>query len=858
MQTVNQNFAAAAAGHQPACILAVFHFSSGDVFISDRTVTPAGGPAFSGLVTNWAVPAGSYKGLFSIAIPEIEIEIANTGNPPFSDSIESNDVENTEIELFTWFEGTDYADKEAIGKFKISASNSGYGIGSAAVSYGDNSVRLHLAGTFKGRDRQIGTVISRDIWPNAEPHAIGKAENIIYGSVQNVPCPAVSAGAVTTLVCDITPSQTDGIELSLAPGEMAFPSSGVVQVGEERISYTGFSGKILTGVSRAAEGTQAFSHNKGAKVFEVLSSYDYLVAGHPVQSIGNVYVDGIRVTSGVTILTNDGNGRAKLSFSDRFILEKSVDLSVSQGSHSHQNTTWSGQGNHASSTRWIASANPNWTANEHAGNAFVDSAGNYFYIIDNGANYLDVRSINGYAPAPGIYTGTIIQTQTETVFQDAIEDTFDAPAAGDAYALCDKSLNDFGAIIVQGGYIDTARSFLATNKGYIVGAKICAAIGQTTYNGIGMSTVLGGIFAGAYVLGGGSSMQVCKTPGTIVRNTVGEVSWSDFSNMSLRATFYSGTASAAFFEQWVEVTYIPYHAPTPATGVALSGRSAADYVIGRAVSCDVNGIFDDTAGSITGTPGALIENPADVISHFFVHYLGAPPSEIDGSFTQARSSLEGAIAGGYLFAGVVDTAVDGFKFIEKLLRQSRLAMMHNGYVAKLKFLSNGPQSADMAVETKMVPMGGIRISRTGKYEIINSLDIHYQRDFINGGRSAAYLAVCSSSALYPHGGDTISVSKYGELMPGHPFLFDFVVPDAQASDLRDFFITRYKDVKRRIEVFTLLDCFGIEPGDMILFNWPTTYFSLSGAQFFVEEVSFLPGSFNKKRSDQLRLTVREV
>ncbi len=760
--------------------------------------------------------------------------------------------------MFAWFEGTDYADKEAIGEFKISARNPGYGIGSAAVSYGDNSVRLHLAGTFKERDRQVGTVISRDIWPDAEPHAIGKAENIIYGSVQNVPCPAVSAGAVTTLVSDITPSQTDGIELSLAPGEMAFPSSGVAQVGDERISYTGFSGKILTGVSRAAEGTQAFSHNKGAKVFEVLSSYDYLVAGHPVQSIGNVYVDGIRVTSGVSILTNDGNGRAKLSFSDRFILEKSVDLSVSQGSHSHQNTTWSGQGNQSSSTRWTASVNPNWTANEHTGNAFVDSAGNYFYIIDNGANYLDVRSINGYWLASGIYTGTIIQTQTETIFQDAIEDTFDAPVAGDAYALCDKSLNDFGAIIVSGGYIDTLRSFLATDKGYIVGAKICAAIGQTTYNGIGRSTVLGGIFAGAYVQGGGSSMQVCKTSGTIVRNTVGEVSWSDFSNMALRATFSSGTAAAAFFEQWVEVTYAPYHASTPATGVALSGRSAADYVIGRTVSCDVNGIFDDTAGSITGAPGALIENPADVISHFLVNYLGMPTSEIDGSFAAARSSLESAIMGGYSFAGVIDKAIDGFKFIEKLLRQSRLAMMHNGYAAKLNFLSNSPQSADMIVETEMVPMGGIRISRTGKDEIINSLALHYQRDFINGGKSAVYLAVCSSSALYPYGGDPLSVSKYGELTPGHQFLFDFVVSDSQASDLRDFFITRYKDVKRRIEVLTLLDCFGIEAGDVISFDWPTTYFSLSGAQFFVEDVSLLPGSFKKKRPDQLRLTVREV
>ncbi|MHB8174378.1 MAG: hypothetical protein ACYDFU_07985 [Nitrospirota bacterium] len=860
MQTVNQNFAAAAAEHQSAYILAVFHFADGDVFISDRSVTPPDGPAFSGLVTEWVASAIAYGGLFSIAIPGLEIEIANSGIPPFSTLIESCDPENTEVELFTWFEGTDYADKEAIGKFKIASplSSAKNGVKSASVSYGENSVRLSLAGTLKDRDRQVGEVISRDAWPNAEPHAIGKIEKIIYGSVKNVPCPAVSVGAVTTLVSDITPSQTDGIELSLAPGEMAFPPSGILQVGEERISYTGFSGKILTGVSRAADGTQAFSHNKGAKVFEVMNSYDYLVAGHPVQSIGDVYVDGVRVTSGVTAVTNDGNGKAKLSFSDKFILEKSVDLSVSQGSHSHQNTTWSGQGSQTASTRWTASINPDWTAGEHIGNAFMDSGGNYFYIVDNGANYVDVRSINGYALASGSYAGTIIQTQTETLFQDAVQDTFDAPAAGDAYALCDKGLNDFGAIIVSDGYIDTVRSFLATDRGYIVGAKLCAAIGQATYDGIGQSTVQGGIFSGAFVQGGGSYMQTCKTADTIVRDSAGAVSWSDFSNMAIRATFYSGTAAAAFFEQWIEVTYAPYHIATPASGVALSGRSAADYVIGNTVSCDVDGNFDDAYGTYTGAPNALIENPADVISHFLVNYLGMPSSEIDGSFASARSSLAGAIAGGYTFAGIIDAAVDGFKFIEKLLQQSRLAMMHDGYAAKLRFLSDSPQPVNLTVETEMVPMGSLKVARTARNGLINSLALHYQRDFIKGAKSAGYLSVCSSSALYPYGGDPVSVSKYGEMIPVRTFFFDFVVSDSQASDLRDFYITRYKDIKRRIEFFTFLDCFGVEPGDIISFDWPTTYFSLSGAQFFVEEVSVMPGSFKKRRPDLLRLIVREV
>jgi hypothetical protein len=861
MRTVNANFAAAAAGRLPACILAVFHFAGGDVFLSDRDVTPGGGPAVSGLVTGWGVPAAAYKGLFSIALLDMEIEVANSATPPFSTLIESGDPENAEVELFLWFEGTDYANKEAIGKFNISAASAGakYKPNSASVSYDDTTVRLSLAGTFKDRDRLIGTVINRDDWPDADPHAVGEIEKIIYGSANGVPCPAVSAGAVSTLVSDITLAQTDGIELSLAPGEMAFPSSGLVQVGEEQISYTGFSGKVLTGVSRAAAGTVAASHKMGAKVFEIKSAYDYLVAGHPVQSIGDVYVGGVRVLSGVTRTTDDGNGKAKLSFSDKFVLEKSVDLSVSQGSHSHTDSPWSGQGSRTTTTRWTASVNPAWTVNEHAGMAFVDSAGYYFYITDNGSNYIDVQSVEGRTMAAGTYTGTIIRTQTESVFQDAVQDLFDAPAAGSASALCDKNLSDFGAIIVSSGYIDTVRSFVVTDKGYIVGVKLCAAIGQSSYSGIGRSTILGGIFSGASVQCGGPSMQTCKTAGTLSRASAGAVSWSDLSGMTIRATYYSGTASAAFFEQWIEVTYAPYNGgASPATGVALSGRSAADYVIGGTVTCDVDGNFDDASGSITGTPGALIENPADVIRHFLVNYLGTPASGIDGTFASARSSLAGAIAGGYKFAGVIDKVMGRFRFIENLCMQSRLTLMHDGYAAKIRFLSNDSLSPDLTVGKDLIKLDGLKIFRTSRSELINSLDLHYQRDFSKGASAADYLSVCSSTALYPSGGDPSSISIYGKMTPSRPFMFDFISFASEASDLRDFFIARYKDVKRRAEVFTFLDCFGVEHGDIVAFDWPSAAFSLSGAEFFVEDVSLVPGGYKKKKPDLLRLIIREV
>ena len=844
MRTFNPELSARLTDRTSApVLLAVFHFASGDVFLSDRTVTPTDGPSFNGLVVSWGRLSSKAGGLFAVPLPEMTVVISNTGPVPFSTHMDGALGEDTGAELFIWFDGLSYIDREPLGRFVVSTP----------VEVSENTVNLTLVSALVGKNLAVGDVITREAWPGADPDSIGRVENIIYGRAKGVPCRAVDAGAASSLVADITALQTTGIELSAVTGGISFPSSGTILAGREKIAYTGLSGNVLTGVGRGAGGTAATDHGKGSAVVEVKPSYTYLVAGHPVKTIGDVFVGGVRVSSGVTRLTSD-DGKAKLTFADRFVLEKSVNLAVDEGSHSHTGDCWSGSGSRTSTTRWTASVNPGWTNNMHLGRAFLDSAGYYFVITGNGTNFLDILSVEGRLPAAGTYEGRIVRTLTANVFQDTFSASFNAPAYGTATALCDMGFSAICAIAVSGGYVETKRSLSVPDLGTIVGAKLCAMFGNSVYTGMARCSINGGIFNNQYCDGGGSTIQTVKA--NLARVYAGAVAWSDFESMAIRGSYLSGSA-AAMMEQWVEVVYIPYGGgSSPASGVALTGNSAADYVIGGQVVCDVDGAFDDPSGSVTGAASALIENPADVIRHIMYARMGVPLAET-ASFSQARDTLAALIPGGYRLAGVIDKRTDALDLIETISAQSMLKLVHDGYTARLRYLSNTP-APDASGNASKVVKASLTVSPTGREEVINLLGVHYRRDYGRPDGPAGYDAVVAASAAFPAGGDASSVSAHGERQPARPLLAGFIRDDASASCLRDYLISRYKDRGRRLRLATFLEGLWLEPGDVFEMDYRTPAFDLAGLKFMVEELGYAPGSMVKGEPDKVFVRAREV
>lgn len=185
--------------------------------------------------------------------------------------------------------------------------------------------------------------ITKDVYADADPDDIGAYTNIIYGSGMSVRCQAISAGAVDSLTADITASSPGNSGTLVLSDASEFPSAGafIIQIENEKISIASRSGNTLTLASSGARGygsTTAAVHLKGSGVFEVQSTYIYLIANHPIKTINSVYVDGVRQVSGYTAYTGQSGdelasyeGKAVIKFTVKPIVVKQVNLTLTDG-----------------------------------------------------------------------------------------------------------------------------------------------------------------------------------------------------------------------------------------------------------------------------------------------------------------------------------------------------------------------------------------------------------------------------------------------------------------------------------------------------------------------------------------------
>ena len=851
MKTQNAAFILekAKTGNSPRTLL-VFHFYGGDVLVSDGPWTFSGlASPFRALVLNWgSIYSQTNPNPMTLDVADCKLTLSNTEATPFSNYFLAQSSLSVQVDVYHAFAGLLYSQKEAIGTFVISD----------VPTWDSEKIEIDLVAEIEKRDKLVGTLINTSNWPYADPDAVNRLEDIVYGSVKNKSCACVRAGGYATLAEALNATDvTSTVKLSLLPGYAAFSAVPfVMTIEKEDLNVT-----VIDLINQTATATRGYNstpkdtHAVGCSVWEKRTDYTFLVAGHPVKAIGNVFVDGVRVLTGITKNVST-SGKATVVFSSKFTLEKSVDLGVNTGSHSHDNSSWSGAGTRTTTTRWTASVSPGWTTNFHVGSAFKDSAGYYFMITANGANYIDVFSIEGRAMVAGTYTGAIIPTQIESLFQDGVSATFNAPVSGVATALCDKALDNFANIIVSTGYMDTLRSFAVSNKGSIIGAKFCAAIGNGTYNGIGRSAIQGGLFNGQYVQGGTATLVTYRT--NLARTVTGPVAWSDFAATSMRATFVSGTAAASFSENWIEVYYIPSTGgSSPATGVALTGNSAADIVVGGHVTCDVDGYADDVYGTYTSTPSSLIQNPSDIQKHLLTVYAGVPLATIDGSFSTSRTSLA-AIAGGYKFAVVISKQEKVKVLIGRVAFQARSRVLWNGWVWRFIFIPSAPGASQKSITTSMMLFKSFKSNWTSKDEIVNDMNIHYNPDWSKDVSPESCFGGCDRSATYPAGGDAASVTANGIKEKPEWCMMEFVPTAAMASDLRDFYIGRYKDRARRVSFAGFSDCVDIEQGDTLDVTHPAPAFNLSALIVEVENTKYVPGSGKSKRGHHFEVVAREL
>lgn len=158
---------------------------------------------------------------------------------------------------------------------------------------------------FRGRVRRVGPISNERIdlqcetealdfnWLRADdgtktdPRDLGRRLPVVYGKAKKVPAINYDVGFVTTLAEEITGATTGTIKVTDTTG---FASAGSGFIGTESIAWTGKSPTTLTGVTRGQDSTQATSHKVGDSIVETITTATFVVAGHAVSAINEIYL----------------------------------------------------------------------------------------------------------------------------------------------------------------------------------------------------------------------------------------------------------------------------------------------------------------------------------------------------------------------------------------------------------------------------------------------------------------------------------------------------------------------------------------------------------------------------------------
>lgn len=790
MRAFNANFITEknkrADGPAPVNLL-TFGFAA-PVYISDRDITPPGGSAHAGLVLDWgfidsAVAQTPGQGILGrIETADLQLTLINSASPRFSDNFTADDPpENITVQLYQWFDGLQYSEKETIFK----------GVIRGQPEYTERTCTLLVRGVWADYNTMVGEdlIISAADYPGADPDDIGKMGLIMLGTVVNAPCRSLDAGGKSTLVDDWTaasPGDGDTREISDAS---AFPASGAftIQIDLEQIRIASRSGNTLTLAASGARGynaTTAVAHDTGAAVAEMQAAYVYLAAAHPVQSIDAVYVDGIRQTSGFTAYTGQSgdeysgySGLAVVVFDVFPVYYKQVNL----------------------------------------------AADDTVVVTDT----IDVDNTQAASDTIGVDTGSHSHTS-----DDAIElwpfdsTTVLAGSPSNANYLIDRDHATLCTMTLLNEEVQLATAQYATLPGTPKQYRLC--IRQTNTAGISNIRMT---FNGQTI----DITAAGTVKGSWVNVNAATDTWVEWNNLTAEVKVTAaGSGAKGISEAWIEVSYTPTTTAGPATGVAktgtvtltgdvtktgtvvktgtvsISGNATADMVIGKQVTVDADGAVDDGAGTYTGTPAALIERPDHVFKYIWGELLGAPSGDIDGtSFTAAGTFYA---ANSYAFALVIYQPVPAETLLTRLAVQcrSRFLITPAGQVKLI--VRQLYQASAHAVAKSEIQRDSVSMRRSPHTELINYFTVRYAKNHAAERNEAD---VYQAAAVFSDGA---SISRFGQrrwLGRQDLFWFDAVTDAAMALHVGGYFREYCALIRKMPEFSVFLDNLEIEPGDLI-------------------------------------------
>ena len=268
------------------------------------------------------------------------------------------------------------------------------------------------------------------------------------------------------------------------------------------------------------------------------------------------------------------------------------------------------------------------------------------------------------------------------------------------------------------------------------------------------------------------------------------------------------------------------------------------------VNADIQGVKDDSIGTLTGTANALVERPDHVYKWSILKALNLASSVLDPiSLVEA-----GGLFSGYLLAGVISNKISVRELWNQWGKESRSFFYWDLGLAKILFrqlnLVNTSTIPAKTILDNMVLLDSqnrIRFKslRTPIEDVVNKIDLRYRKNWSSEG----YKSVES-------GEDAESINQFGKKEKPIDFEFNWIRSQTAAEDLVSFYLQERGLPRDIYEIELLLDNMEIERGDILEVNPPTH--ELENVKVMVLGAGRSIGSGSGNRMDSVPIIVRQM
>lgn len=268
------------------------------------------------------------------------------------------------------------------------------------------------------------------------------------------------------------------------------------------------------------------------------------------------------------------------------------------------------------------------------------------------------------------------------------------------------------------------------------------------------------------------------------------------------------------------------------------------------VSADIQGVKDDSSGTLTGVVDALVERPDHIYKWSILKALKFDSSVLDS----ASLAQAGALFAGYLLAGVIVDKVSARELWNQWGKESRSFFYWDLGLAKILFrrlnFVNTNTIADKVILDNMVLLDSknqvqFKTTRNPIEDVVNKIDLRYRKNW--GGEG--FKSVVS-------GVDLESINQFGQIEKPAEFEFNWIRTDALAAELVSFYLQERGFPRDVYEIELLLDNMEIERGDILSVNPPTH--ELENVKVMVLGAGRSMGSGVAQRMDTVSVVARQM